>query len=105
MLIVRRSDANSINVGQSLERENTLDGCEELTISCFGNPGNTALIVSYFNSSGSDVGATFGSTSISTTLRCNDNSRWMITGNFSSAVLKLRKLNVYLLKYLYILIK
>nr|CAD2170019.1 unnamed protein product [Meloidogyne enterolobii] len=85
MLIVRRSDANSINVGQSLERENTLDGCEALTISCFGNPGSTALIVSYFNSSGSDVGATFGSTSISTTLRCNDNSRWTITGNFSSA--------------------
>ncbi|KAF7627315.1 Ig-like domain-containing protein, partial [Meloidogyne graminicola] len=85
MLIIRRNDLNSRDIGQSLERVNTSDGCEELTISCFGNPNDTALIVSYFNSSGFDIGTTFGTNSIATILHCNNNSKWTISGNFSNS--------------------
>ncbi|KAI1724303.1 c6 domain-containing protein [Ditylenchus destructor] len=83
-LPVRRTDNNSRPVTQT---DGTgPDSCPTITASCEGNATDQAVILTWYDSNGMDVGSTFGSGTVTAVLTCTTSNQLTLQGGIVNEV-------------------
>ncbi|KAH7727880.1 Protein Y37H2A.10 a [Aphelenchoides avenae] len=84
MITVRRNDNNSRPITQTPGTGS--DGCPTFTINCTGTATDAAVIFTYYDANGMDIGSTFGTGTVSAVLTCNASNQLLLQGGIVNEV-------------------